>query len=145
MTEAKISASEIRVADAEGTTLLDRAKRELSTIPIGTIDASGKFERGADILPTVNAPVFAVSPALIDQVYACYAEGDFTIGKLSLLPKQQAKINLDAFLSRHAAILGQTGGGKSWAVASIIQKICSFEQSAVVLFRPSRRICGNFR
>ena len=134
MTEAKISASEIRVADAEGTTLLDRAKRELSTIPIGTIDASGKFERGADILPTVNAPVFAVSPALIDQVYACYAEGDFTIGKLSLLPKQQAKINLDAFLSRHAAILGQTGGGKSWAVASIIQKICSFEQSAVVLF-----------
>jgi len=39
------------------------------------------------------------------------AAGDFAIGKLSLLPGQPAKINLDAFLTRHAAILGQTGGG----------------------------------
>ncbi|MGH7970453.1 MAG: ATP-binding protein, partial [Limisphaerales bacterium] len=101
---------------------------------LSTLDAAGKFERGTDVLPTVNAPVFAVAPALIDQVYSSYAEGDFTIGKLSLLPAQQAKINLDAFLTRHAAILGQTGGGKSWAVASIIQKVCCFKQATIVLF-----------
>lgn len=134
MREGKISSPESRDAEAGGTMLLDRATRGLSTIPVGTIDASGRFERGTDVLPTVNAPVFAVSPALIDQIYASYAEGDFAIGKLSILPGQLAKINLDAFLTRHAAILGQTGGGKSWTVASLIQKMCGFQQATIVLF-----------
>jgi len=35
----------------------------------------------------------------------------FPIGELSLIKNQEAKINLDSFLSRHAAVLGQTGGG----------------------------------
>ena len=133
MREGKFSASESREAVADGLMLLDRATRGLSTIPVGTIDASGNFERGTVVLPTVNAPVFAVPPLLIDQVYASYADGEFAIGKLSLIPEQQAKINLDAFLTRHAAILGQTGGGKSWTVASLIQKMCGFQQSTYLL------------
>lgn len=133
MHEGKVTSSESREAEAGGAVLLDRATRGLSTIPVGTIGASGKFERGTDVLPTVNAPVFAVPPAQIDQVYGSYAEGDFTIGKLTVLPGQLAKINLDAFLTRHAAILGQTGGGKSWTVASLIQKMCGFQQATIVL------------
>ena len=97
MREGKVSAAESKDALSDGIMLLDRATRGLATIPVGTIDAAGRFERGTDVLPTVNAPVFAVPPALVDQVYASYAEGDFAIGKLSLLPDQQAKINLDAF------------------------------------------------
>ena len=134
MREVKIGAAEIKAADAGGHMLLERALRALSTIPVGTINSTGYFERGTDVLPTVNAPVYAVPPALIDQVYAGYADGDFAIGKLSLLPDQLAKINLDAFLTRHAAILGQTGGGKSWTVASLIQHMCKFPQATTVLF-----------
>lgn len=134
MREAKNTASELRDVDSAGAFVLDRASRGLATIAVGTMDAAGRFERGSDVLPTVNAPVFAVAPELIDKVYSSYAEGDFTIGKLSLVPSQQAKINLDAFLTRHAAILGQTGGGKSWTVASLIQKMCAFQQATIVLF-----------
>ncbi len=134
MREAKNTASELREVDSAGAFILDRASRGLATIAVGTIDAAGKFDRGSDVLPTVNAPVFAVAPELIDKVYSSYAEGDFAIGKLSLVPSQQAKINLDAFLTRHAAILGQTGGGKSWTVASLIQKMCAFQQATIVLF-----------
>jgi hypothetical protein len=134
MREGKISSSLAKETVEAGSLLLDRALRALSTIPVGTLDGAGKFERGTDVLPTVNAPVFAVSPITIDRVYSSYAEGDFAIGKLSLVPDQPAKINLDAFLNRHAAVLGQTGGGKSWAVASIIQKMCKFPQSTIVLF-----------
>jgi DNA helicase HerA-like ATPase len=134
MREAKNTASELREVDSAGAFVLDRASRALATIAVGTMDAAGKFERGSDVLPTVNAPVFAVAPELIDKVYSSYAEGDFAIGKLSLVPGQQAKINLDAFLTRHAAILGQTGGGKSWTVASLIQKMCAFPQATIVLF-----------
>lgn len=134
MREGKPTSSELREAEQRGESLLERASRGLSTIPVGTLDAAGRFERGSDVLPTVNAKVYAVAPDLIDQVYASYADGDFAIGNLSILSGQQAKINLDAFLTRHAAILGQTGGGKSWTVASIIQKMCQFPQATIVLF-----------
>ena len=58
----------------------------------------------------------------------------FHWGNYHLIPNQEAKINLDAYLSRHSAILGQTGGGKSWTVASILQEISKFPKSSVVLF-----------
>lgn len=134
MKEERISSVESKQAGEDSVLLLDRVSRVLTTVPVGTLDAAGKFERGADTLPTVNAPSFAVDAATIDGIYAGYAEGTFSLGTLSLLPNQPAKINLDAFLTRHAAILGQTGGGKSWTVASVIQKLSQFPQSTVVLF-----------
>lgn len=133
MREASIGASEIKAAAVDGELLIEQVTRQLVTIPVGTLGADGSFERGTNVLPTVNAPVFAVLPKTINQVYSSFAEGDFSLGRLSLLPDQEAKMNLDAFLGRHAAILGQTGGGKSWTVASILQKISAFPQSTVLL------------
>jgi DNA helicase HerA-like ATPase len=134
MKEGRYTVSESKEAASLGTLLMDPASRSLVTVPVGTIDARGTFERGTDILPTVNAPVYAASPQLVSSVFASYAEGDFSLGHLSLQPDQPAKINLDSFLSRHAAILGQTGGGKSWTVASFLQKVSDFKQATVVLF-----------
>lgn len=134
MREVNIGATEVKAAAAAGDYVVDQVLRQLVTIPIGTMDANGEFERGTNVLPTVNAPVFAVLPKTINDIYTSFAEGNFSLGKLSLLPEQDAKMNLDAFLGRHAAILGQTGGGKSWTVASILQKIAAFPQSTVLLF-----------
>ena len=108
--------------------------RTLTLLPFGSINSKGKFERGTDVLPTINSKVYAVSGKTIKQIYQSYSDGDFNLGKLSLMPEQEALINLDSFLSRHGAILGQTGSGKSWTVASFLQKIMNFEQSTVVLF-----------
>jgi DNA helicase HerA-like ATPase len=134
MKEGRYSAGESKDAALTGVLLLDPTSRALVTVPVGTIGSAGAFERGTDVLPTVNAPVFAASPQLVSSVFANYAEGDFALGTLSLQPDQLAKINLDSFLSRHAAILGQTGGGKSWTVASLLQKISNLKQATVVLF-----------
>lgn len=135
MVDKPFLASEIKEAAFDGSVLIANIKRHLSIIPVGTIDAKGEFERGADVLPTVNKSVYAVLPSTIDKVFESFSEGTFSIGNLSLLPTQLAKINFDAFLSRHAAILGQTGGGKSWTVASFLQKIqATFKKSTVVLF-----------
>ena len=133
MKEGKITASENKEAAENQIFPLNNPSLYISVIPIGTIDSSGNFERGTDVLPTVNSDAFAVLPDTINKVYESFAEGVFSIGNLSLLPSQEAKINLDSFLSRHAAILGQTGGGKSWTVASILQEISKFPKSTVVL------------
>ena len=134
MKEIAPSNAEIRSAEITEEYIIQKQLRIVSVIPVGTIDSSGKFERGTDLLPTVNNDVFAVFPETIDKVYESFAEGNFSIGELSLIKNQDAKINLDSFLSRHAAILGQTGGGKSWTVASILQIISKFPKSTVVLF-----------
>ncbi len=133
MKEGKLSVTEVKTAEAIELYPLDSPSRYLNVLPIGTVSSSGEFERGTDVFPTVNSSAFAVLPSTINKIYESFAEGVFSIGKLSLLPSQEAKINLDSFLSRHAAILGQTGGGKSWTVASILQEIAKFPQSTVVL------------
>jgi len=134
MREKSFSSRELKDAEEAGGYLIENPERILNVIPIGTIDPSGKFERGTDVFPTVNASVYAVTNETIDKIYASYAEGDFTLGKLSLLTNQEAKINFDYFMGRHSAIIGQTGSGKSWAVASILQKIANFQKSSFVLF-----------
>ncbi|MFC6197544.1 ATP-binding protein [Ponticaulis profundi] len=134
MRDRGVSSVETKSAITEDYYLVDRIERNLITIPVGTVDAKGVFERGAQQLPTIGATAFAVPPSLIDSIYKGYAEGDFSLGRLTLLPDHEAKINLDAFLGRHSAILGQTGGGKSWTVASILQKIGRFPQSTTILF-----------
>lgn len=144
MKEGRYSADESRDAALTGALLLDPTSRALVTVPVGTISSAGTFERGTDVLPTVNAPVFAASPQLVSSVFSSYAEGDFALGTLSLQPDQLAKLNLDSFLSRHAAILGQTGGGKSWTVASLLQKISNFKQATVVLFDLHGEYSGAF-
>ena len=133
MVESNPSSSEIKSASSEGDYLISSPKRLLVVIAIGTLDNAGGFERGSDVLPTVGVDVFAVPSETIERVYSSYSQGNFSIGKLSVLPNQDAKINLNTFLSRHGAILGQTGSGKSWTVASFLQRICNFEQSSVVL------------
>ncbi|MEW8411289.1 MAG: DUF87 domain-containing protein [Candidatus Thiodiazotropha endolucinida] len=134
MKEATPLQSELKAADAERQAIVEEHKRVVCAVPVGTLTAGGNFERGTDVLPTVNSSAFAVSPSTINSIYQQYAEGNFSLGHLSLIPDQPANINLDAFLSRHGAILGQTGGGKSWAVASFLQKIAAFPQSTTVLF-----------
>lgn len=134
MREVSISSAELKEAEHCGNYPLGAPKRVISTIPIGTINHSGKFEQGTNILPTVNSDAFAVLPETIDKIYQEYAEGNFSIGNLSLIPDQKVKINIDSFLTRHAAILGQTGSGKSWTTASFLQKLLEFPKSTVILF-----------
>ena len=107
--------------------------RVLEVLAIGTLDRQGKFDRGSDVLPTIGMDVFAVVPESLEAIYASHEHATVTIGKLSYLPTQDAKINLDALLSRHTAIVGQTGAGKSWTVASLLQRIASYPQATVVL------------
>lgn len=121
-------------AERSGSYLIEGAARVLSVVPVGVIAPDGAFEGGVGVLPTVNGHVYAVPPSLLDKVFSSYAKGDFSLGTLSLLPQQQARINLDSFLCRHAAILGQTGGGKSWTVASILQKFARFNRATAILF-----------
>ncbi|ACV58267.1 ATP-binding protein [Alicyclobacillus acidocaldarius] len=110
-----------------------QVQRTLEAIPIGTFDVAGVFERGTDFLPTIGSLAYAVTSEKIKKVYSSNGVGDLPVGQLSVVPEQRAFININTFIGRHAAILGQTGGGKSWAVSSILQKIIQLPRTTIIL------------
>ena len=89
--------------------------------PLGEITAKGGFERGVAHFPTTGAELHLVSASTLEVLFSKYSAANFKVGQLSSFEKVDVFIDPDAFFGRHAAILGQSGSGKSWSVTSFIQ------------------------
>lgn len=97
--------------------------------PVGTWSADAAFERGAQSLPVPTEEAFVAPPELLGKIFALGAEASFSFASLSIAPDVPLEIDGDRFFSKHVAIVGSTGSGKSCAVASILQKVVGFEGS----------------
>jgi len=95
--------------------------RFISLIPVGEIKDDGTFLRGIRRYPTPGAKVFAVGIKEINAIFAKFRDYGFFIGQLASHKDYQVSLDPKAFFSRHFAIIGQSGSGKSWTVASLIQ------------------------
>ena len=95
--------------------------RMLRLNPLGQISAKGGFQRGVAHFPTPGAEVHIVTASTLEVLFSQYAAAKFKVGQLSASESVDVFIDPDAFFGRHAAILGQSGSGKSWTVTSFIQ------------------------
>lgn len=98
-----------------------------------------KFERGVSQSPTTGDKVHIVTIKDLDVIYGGYDENNsITIGNISLSESLKAKIDLNKLVSRHCAILGSTGSGKSNAVGVILNAICekNFKSSRILVIDP---------
>jgi DNA helicase HerA-like ATPase len=102
--------------DAEG-----HLARMLRVNPLGEITAKGGFVRGIARFPTTGAELHLVSAGTLKSLFAKYSEADFKVGKLTAFESIDVFLDASAFFGRHAAILGQSGSGKSWSVTSFVQ------------------------
>ena len=89
--------------------------------PMGEINEKGGFERGVTEYPTVGAEVHIALPDALQRVFLRQDAREFRIGHLSEQPDVGVYLNPTALFSRHFAVLGQTGAGKSWTVTSLLQ------------------------
>lgn len=81
------------------------------------------FQRGVTDYPTIGDGVAMVRHDEIRLIHRI-AEGEtIEVGTLQLDPSLSAYINFDELLSKHFAILGTTGVGKSTSVALILREI----------------------
>jgi DNA helicase HerA-like ATPase len=90
---------------------------------IGSIDDAGHFTRGVAVYPNVGHRVELLTQDELRGIFSEFYAYDFAFGGPAQAPDQRAYIHADRFFSRHVAILGTTGCGKSWTVASILQNI----------------------
>lgn len=111
---------------------LTESSRYLSATMIGTIENNKKYVMGVYNYPILDNPVWYVVREDLEKIFdqkkgteQVNFEGDFylPIGTSPAFPDFQIKINPDKFFGKHAAILGNTGSGKSCTLASILQSL----------------------
>lgn len=89
--------------------------------PLGELDAEKGFSRGVRHFPTAGAELHIVSQWDLEKVFSDEGDVGWKVGKLSTLDSVDIFLDASAFFGRHAAILGQSGAGKSWTVTGLIQ------------------------
>jgi uncharacterized protein len=81
------------------------------------------FERGLSQLPSINDAVHIVTEGDLRRIYGAEGLDQIAIGSLSSSENITVRLSLDALVTRHSAVLGSTGAGKSTTVASLLRSI----------------------
>lgn len=84
----------------------------------------GTFERGISQYPNISDSVHITTESSLAKIYGSKQIGQISIGSLSSAESIPAKISLNELVTRHSAILGSTGSGKSTTTASLLRSIC---------------------
>ena len=103
---------------------IDDTGRWMKVELVGEI-VGGTFERGISQFPNIGDFVHLAIDEHLQKIYDIRGHGHVTIGKLSSAESISAKIALNELVTRHSAVLGSTGSGKSTTVASLLRAITS--------------------
>ncbi|NQU80462.1 MAG: ATP-binding protein [Bacteroidetes bacterium] len=112
--------------------------RWLSMVLIGE-KTINKFERGVTQFPTAEDEVHIVTIEDLDLIYGSLDEiTSITVGNISVSESLPAKIDLNKLVTRHCAILGSTGSGKSNTVAVLLESIAknNFNSARILVIDP---------
>lgn len=121
MTEQEALAAPTIDIDDKDSARLPFAKRIARLTPVGSILANGEFERGVGRYPTTGAQVHAIGAADIAKMFDRFQSKGLAVGALTSHSSLKVYLDPTNLYGRHFAILGQTGAGKSWTVASLVQ------------------------
>ena len=99
-----------------------RGERWMTIQLVGEI-VEAAFERGISQYPAINDEVHLVTETDLGKIYGTADAGQVTIGRLAAAESIPVRIDLDRLITRHSAVLGSTGSGKSTTVASLLRSI----------------------
>jgi DNA helicase HerA-like ATPase len=129
------SIDETEIGKNKEAIFLTKSARYLVATMIGTIENSGKYIQGVYNYPILDNPVWYVTSQDLDNIFDQKEKSTINfvddyylpIGTSPSFSDYKIKINPDKFFGKHAAILGNTGSGKSCTFASIIQSMFDFD------------------
>lgn len=99
----------------------------------------GRFERGVGQYPTVGDEVHFVTSSDLAVIYGRDpSTGGLTVGNVASTSGIPATLDLDRLVSRHCAIVGSTGAGKSNLVSVILEGLTAsdMKSSRVLVIDP---------
>jgi hypothetical protein len=109
----------------------------------GTI---GNFRRGVTRYPIPGSPVMPVSTEDLRAVFAASDEPHIEIGTVYPTDDIRGALYVDPMLSKHFAVLGSTGTGKSTSVALILHRISQLSpEGHIVMIDPHGEYSAAFK
>lgn len=90
---------------------------------VGTLIDGKNFERASVLLPVPTELAYPADEGTLSKLFTEDAEYQFPLGQLSLNKATPMKIHGDRFFSKHIAIVGSTGSGKSCTVSRILHNV----------------------
>ncbi len=99
----------------------DSKKYIINSQPIGIY--SEDFKQGSSILPSPTEEVFIISESVMSKIFSEDSNYSFKFGELIQNRDINLHINGNSFFSKHIAVVGSTGSGKSCTVAKILQDV----------------------
>lgn len=102
-------------------------------------DKADTFKRGADSFPQIDRDCFVIEAGNLQRFMGILGaefsvEERLKLGTFVADRNAEAIASGDRFFQRHAAILGSTGSGKSWAVALILERAAKLKFPNIVVF-----------
>lgn len=91
---------------------------------VGEGQRSGEFKRGISQYPTIGDEAHLVTEQDLTRIYGRPGAPNFVrVGNLASAESIPALIDIDRLITRHSAVVGATGAGKSTTVASLLTSI----------------------
>ena len=102
-------------------------------------DKADTFKRGADSFPQIDRDCFVIEGGNLQRFMGILGAGfsedeRLKLGTFVADRSAEAIASGDRLFQRHAAILGSTGSGKSWAVALILERAAKLKFPNIVVF-----------
>jgi hypothetical protein len=130
---------------AEGAAAIQQEENGVAISLVGTYRARdglrhNTFSRAVFALPEINRPVYPIEEKSLEDfmgILSASSKADaampLKVGTYTLDGKASAYIDGDKLFQRHAALLGSTGSGKSFTVASILEQTAQLPHANVVV------------
>lgn len=87
----------------------------------------GKVTKGANVYPTIGAKVYVCTREFVQRYVQGFGQKKkvdilINIGHLNSDNQTEVTVSQQAFFGRHCAVVGTTGGGKSWSLSKLIEE-----------------------
>jgi hypothetical protein len=110
-----------------------------------TINAPARFRRGVSAYPTLGDSVHVATRDELTALFAVNGAASVRVGVVKQDAQIPATVNVDEIFSRHCAILGTTGSGKSCAVALLLRAVLQrFPHAHIVILDPHNEYSKSF-
>ena len=105
---------------------------------VGESHGMEEFQRGVSIFPTLDDEVHIVTEDDLALIYGTPGPSMVQIGTHAASESLPATIDIDKIVTRHVAILGSTGSGKSNTVAGFLKALTdgTFPSARIVVIDP---------
>ena len=115
-------------APAKEGKLLPYGNRWLQVQLVGEGKRGGNFQRGISQHPTIEDKVHIVTEKDLKEIYGPGEPTDFvSIGHLASAESIPTYVDINKLVTRHSAIMGTTGCGKSTTVAGLLNSLSNTE------------------